>query len=129
MPHEGGSSIGFAPVGPRPAPTGDSQASWANIVNGMLHAIWTNTGRGGGALSADERRRIENGLVRVSTEFAEQFLPLQSAMAAEFGFVTPDDVVYLDLKAGDNELLFVVSEVFGGWGFLARREEVMVRMR
>jgi hypothetical protein len=40
------------------------------------------------------------------------------------GFVTADDVVYLDLKAGDNEVLFVVSEVFGGWGFMARLEEI-----
>ena len=41
------------------------------------------------------------------------------------GFVTADDVVYLDLKAGDNELLFVVSEVFGGWGFLARLDDAL----
>ena len=41
------------------------------------------------------------------------------------GFVTADDVVYLDLKAGDNELLFVISEVFGGWGFMARLEEAV----
>ncbi|MCH8961280.1 MAG: hypothetical protein IH820_08150 [Bacteroidetes bacterium] len=41
------------------------------------------------------------------------------------GFVTPDDVVYLDLQAGDNEVLFVVSEVFGGWGFMAWLEDAV----
>lgn len=30
------------------------------------------------------------------------------------------DAVFLDLRKGPNELLFVVSENFGGWGFLAR---------
>ena len=39
------------------------------------------------------------------------------------GFVSADDIVYLDLKAGDNDLLFVVSEVFGGWVFMARIED------
>lgn len=40
------------------------------------------------------------------------------------GFISADDVVYLNLKAGDNEVLFVLSEVFGGWGFMARLEEI-----
>ncbi len=45
------------------------------------------------------------------------------------GFITADDVVYLDLKAGDNELLFVVSEVFGGWGVMGRLEEAYLGAR
>jgi hypothetical protein len=32
------------------------------------------------------------------------------------------DVLYLDLKGGDNELIFAVSETFGGWGMAARIE-------
>ncbi|MCB0640478.1 MAG: hypothetical protein KDC44_02525 [Phaeodactylibacter sp.] len=46
------------------------------------------------------------------------------------GFVTRDyrylgtigffDAVYLDLKKGENTLLFAVSEDFGGWGVMAR---------
>ena len=30
------------------------------------------------------------------------------------------DAVYLDLAGGANELVFAVSETFGGWGFAAR---------
>jgi hypothetical protein len=46
-----------------------------------------------------------------------------------FGFRQPkflgllddeSDVVYLDLKTGDNELVLAVIEYFGGWGFLCR---------
>ncbi|MFL5617702.1 MAG: hypothetical protein ACJ79A_04830 [Gemmatimonadaceae bacterium] len=39
-----------------------------------------------------------------------------------FGLMTADDAVYLPLRAGDNELLFAVAEVFGGWGLTARLE-------
>jgi hypothetical protein len=38
------------------------------------------------------------------------------------GLMTPDDAVYLPLRAGDNELLLAVAEVFGGWGIMARLE-------
>ena len=34
-----------------------------------------------------------------------------------------NDAVYLPLKKGDNELIFAVSEIFGGWGFIAKLEE------
>lgn len=40
------------------------------------------------------------------------------------GFISADDVVFLNLNAGANELLFVVSETFGGWGFMARLESM-----
>lgn len=39
------------------------------------------------------------------------------------GFVTADDVIYLDLNEGDNELVFAVYEVFGGWGLVARFDD------
>lgn len=32
------------------------------------------------------------------------------------------DAIYLDLEPGDNELIFAVSETFGGWGFMGRIE-------
>jgi len=31
-----------------------------------------------------------------------------------------NDALYLPLEEGDNELVFVVSESFGGWGLVAR---------
>ncbi len=41
------------------------------------------------------------------------------------GIISPEnDAVYLDLKKGKNELLFAVSESFGGWGFIAKLDEL-----
>ncbi len=40
------------------------------------------------------------------------------------GLISPDhDAVYLHLRAGENELVFAVSEVFGGWGLKTRLED------
>ena len=40
---------------------------------------------------------------------------------AFLGIVSPeDDAVYLPLKKGSNELVLAVSELGGGWGFIAR---------
>lgn len=36
------------------------------------------------------------------------------------GVVGYFDSVYLPLKKGDNEILMIVAEIFGGWGFMAR---------
>lgn len=38
------------------------------------------------------------------------------------GIVGLNDHLYLDLEKGENELLFVVTEWFGGWGYMARLE-------
>ncbi len=40
------------------------------------------------------------------------------------GVIGLNDSVVLDLKKGGNELLFVVTESLGGWGFLARTESL-----
>lgn len=32
---------------------------------------------------------------------------------------TKNDAIYLPLRPGKNELIFAVSEIFGGWGFMA----------
>lgn len=40
------------------------------------------------------------------------------------GVVTIDnDALYLPLRKGENELVFAVSEAFGGWGLIARFED------
>ncbi len=36
------------------------------------------------------------------------------------GVVGLFDALYLPLKKGDNQLMFIVSETFGGWGFMCR---------
>ena len=36
------------------------------------------------------------------------------------GIIGPWDALYLPLKRGDNELLLIVTEAFGGWGFFCR---------
>ena len=41
------------------------------------------------------------------------------------GIMNPEnDVLYLPLKAGSNELMLAVAELGGGWGFIARLEDV-----
>jgi hypothetical protein len=40
------------------------------------------------------------------------------------GIIGLNDSVVLDLAKGDNELSFVVTESFGGWGFMARTENL-----
>lgn len=41
------------------------------------------------------------------------------------GIVNPEnDIVYLPLKKGSNELMLAVSELGGGWGFIARLTEL-----
>ena len=34
------------------------------------------------------------------------------------------DAVYLDLKEGENEVVFAITETFGGWGLRARLENL-----
>ena len=40
------------------------------------------------------------------------------------GIIGLNDAVVLDLNKGENELLFVVTESFGGWGFMAGTESL-----
>src|SRR6185436_9072037 len=43
---------------------------------------------------------------------------------AFLGIVNPEnDAVYLPLRKGSNELILAVSELGGGWGFIARLED------
>ena len=46
----------------------------------------------------------------------------QARHPSYLGLMTSDDAVYLPLRAGDNELLLAVAEVFGGWGLTAQLE-------
>jgi len=46
----------------------------------------------------------------------------QARYPSSLGLMTSDDALYLPLRAGDNELLLAVAEVFGGWGLTARLE-------
>ena len=43
------------------------------------------------------------------------------------GIVGPFDTVHLPLERGRNELMLVVLESFGGWGFMARDAEAVFR--
>ncbi|MGF1671721.1 MAG: hypothetical protein ACFCU6_14850, partial [Balneolaceae bacterium] len=40
------------------------------------------------------------------------------------GMIGYHDAIFLDLKEGDNELVFAVTETFGGWGLMAKFEDV-----
>ncbi|MBW7996526.1 MAG: hypothetical protein FVQ81_08180 [Candidatus Glassbacteria bacterium] len=40
------------------------------------------------------------------------------------GIVGLNDAVFLDLKKGDNELVLMVFEAYGGWGYIGRLEDM-----
>lgn len=40
------------------------------------------------------------------------------------GMIGYHDAVFLDLNEGDNELIFTVTETFGGWGLMAKFDDV-----
>jgi hypothetical protein len=40
------------------------------------------------------------------------------------GMIGYHDAVFLDLKEGKNELIFAVTETFGGWGLMAKFENI-----
>jgi len=40
------------------------------------------------------------------------------------GMIGYHDAVYLNLKEGENELVFAVTETFGGWGLMAKFDDV-----
>lgn len=41
------------------------------------------------------------------------------------GMIGYHDAVFLNLKRGKNELVFTVTETFGGWGVMAKFEDIM----
>jgi hypothetical protein len=69
---------------------------------------------------SDEVSVFLNGAVLYRGRSAQYFRD-----PAFLGIVNPEnDTVYLPLKKGDNELLLAVSELGGGWGFIARMSEL-----
>ena len=40
------------------------------------------------------------------------------------GVVGLNDAIYLNLKKGDNELLLMITETFGGWGYICQLEDM-----
>jgi sugar lactone lactonase YvrE len=53
----------------------------------------------------------------------------QSRDRSFVGAVGLHDSVHLELEAGLNEILFLLSETFGGWGLIARLDRVLERPR
>ena len=72
--------------------------------------FWTGIG------TSDEVSIFLNGRILFRGRSAQYFRD-----PAFLGIVSPeDDAVYLPLKKGSNELVLAVSELGGGWGFIAR---------
>jgi hypothetical protein len=44
----------------------------------------------------------------------------RSRNMADSGWISYNDAAFLNLRKGENELLIVVADVFGGWGFQAK---------
>ena len=62
-----------------------------------------------------DRLRAELERLQIAVKDAEVSLAFAKA---------DEDAVYLPLKQGANELVLAVSEVWMGWGFIARLEDI-----
>jgi hypothetical protein len=63
--------------------------------------------------------------LRVETPESQSIRTVPSAFRTNLGIVNPEnDVIYLPLRAGRNELMLAVAELGGGWGFVARLESM-----
>lgn len=78
----------------------------------------------------DKRVKMNFGYSDAATIFLNQ-VPLFSGNSAFLsrniaygGWINFNDAVFLDLKKGRNELLVVVAEDFGGWGFQAKLDQM-----
>ncbi len=79
---------------------------------------------------ADKRVKMNFGYSDAATIFLNQ-KPLfwgnsafVSRNIAYGGWISYNDAVFLDLKKGRNELVAIVAEDFGGWGFQARLDDM-----
>jgi hypothetical protein len=75
---------------------------------------------------ADEVRKIQLGYSDLIVVFLNGTVIFEGSSVYRqrdpsfLGIIGPHDAVYLPLQQGDNELLLLVAEVMGGWGFMAR---------
>ena len=53
----------------------------------------------------------------------------QSRNLSFLGIIGLNDILYLPLKEGDNELMLMVGEGFGGWGFMFQGNDILVDER
>lgn len=77
-----------------------------------------------------QRKRLKFGYSDVAAIYLNQEMLYEgqknfhSRDDAYFGTIGYYDNLYLDLQKGENELWFVVSENFGGWGLMAKFDDL-----
>lgn len=79
---------------------------------------------------SDQIKKLEFGY----SDFAHVFVNNKILYAGQRQFRSRDyrylgtigyfDAIYLDLKKGDNEVVFAITEAFGGWGLRAKFEDM-----
>ncbi len=131
-----------------PADQGLDQLTWAPVeaeISGLvnLSRIYPRTYRTGDALFArtsiySDESTIEKfsfGYSDVISVFLNGQIyftgvsTYQSRNQSFLGIIGLNDVVYLPLKKGDNELLLMMGEGFGGWGFMFQGTDILVDER
>ena len=86
-------------------------------------------------LTADtaERRKLQLGYSDIVSVFLNGALFFSGNSSYQLrdpsflGIIGLNDAVYLPLRRGPNDLLLVVAESFGGWGFMARDGNATLR--
>jgi len=128
-----------------PADQGLDQLSWTAVkaeTSGLvnLSKIYPRTYRTGDACfvrtkisaSEDKVEQFSFGYSDVISVFLNGQIyftgvsTYQSRNLSFLGILGLNDILYLPLKKGNNELLLMMGEGFGGWGFMFQGTDVMV---
>lgn len=117
------------PLSPRPAPARHLPVRWSTRLNpqpgtGLVYARTTITADRAGVRKlylgySDEVSVFLNGRILYRGRSAQGFRD-----PGFLGIVSADDdALYLSLNKGANELVLSLSELGGGWGFVARLDD------
>jgi len=104
--------------------TRDGGATFQNLGTGREkhsdnHALWIDPDDGSHLIAGTDA-----GLYETFDETANWKFFANMPITQFYKVTVDNDALYLKLNEGDNELVFVVSESFGGWGLVARLDKV-----
>lgn len=137
----------FADIDPGEHPSSQDlgQLDWKKIPadpSGLvnLSKVYPRTHRGGDAAYVRTTIHAEEDMVKaISFGYSDiisvflngqiYFTGLSTYRSRDLSFlgiIGLNDQVYLPLKKGDNELLLMMAEGFGGWGFMMQTSDVFV---
>ncbi|UCC43536.1 MAG: SMP-30/gluconolactonase/LRE family protein [Candidatus Zixiibacteriota bacterium] len=121
-PESQGLTLTWQPVETRPGGLVDI-ARYTPRVGRVADWVWARSTIHADADTVRELRYGYSDYVGVFLNgrlLCQGFSAYQSRDRSFLGIIGLNDVVFLPLKKGENELLLAVGESFGGWGFMAQ---------